>query len=88
MAGLDAVVLVRLGDFKAVIRQSKGVRPACLVELPGIEPATENPLTCGNVASDDAKQRETTCGYARGVDGANTTKAATYLLLRSASGQP
>jgi hypothetical protein len=31
-----------------------------VVELPGIEPATEIVLTCRNVESDDAKARETT----------------------------
>jgi hypothetical protein len=30
------------------------------VELPGIEPAAKGLLTCGNVAFDDAKQREMT----------------------------
>jgi hypothetical protein len=41
------------------------------VELPGIEPASENDLTCGHIGTDDAKVRETTCGYATGVDGVN-----------------
>jgi hypothetical protein len=40
------------------------------VELPGIEPVAEL-LACGNVETDDAKVRETTCGYAIGVDGIN-----------------
>jgi hypothetical protein len=43
-----------------------------MVELPGIEPATEMALTCGNVGNDYAKQREMTWGYAKGVDGVNT----------------
>ena len=30
------------------------------VELPGIEPATENDLTCGNACFDYAKRRENT----------------------------
>jgi hypothetical protein len=30
------------------------------VELPGIEPAAQKRLTCGNVEFDDAKARETT----------------------------
>jgi hypothetical protein len=30
------------------------------VELPGIEPATEIALTCGNTEFDDAKRREST----------------------------
>jgi hypothetical protein len=31
-----------------------------LVELPGIEPATENTLTCGNTKFEYAKQHEKT----------------------------
>ena len=42
-----------------------------VVELPGFEPAAENAVTCGDAGSDYAKARETTCGYARGVDGVN-----------------
>ena len=38
------------------------------VELPGIEPATEMASNCENAESDDAKVRDTTCGYAEGVD--------------------
>jgi hypothetical protein len=34
-----------------------------LVELPGIEPATEIDLTCGNAETDDAKVREMTRKY-------------------------
>jgi len=44
------------------------------VELPGIERAAISPMTCGNDEIHDAKQRETTYGYARGVDGVNTTE--------------
>jgi NAD(P)-dependent dehydrogenase (short-subunit alcohol dehydrogenase family) len=44
------------------------------VELPGIEPATEIPLTCRNAELDYAKVREATCGYAKGVDGVNNTR--------------
>jgi len=43
-----------------------------LVELPGIELATEIALSCGNAAADDAKTRETTWEYAKGIDGVNT----------------
>ncbi len=43
------------------------------VELPGIEPATEIPLTWTNTESKYAKRREMTCGYASGVDGINST---------------
>jgi hypothetical protein len=46
------------------------------VELPGIEPAPKSQLSCANADSDDAKQRETTCDYAKGVDGINTPSAA------------
>jgi hypothetical protein len=43
------------------------------VELLGIEPPSEIALTCGNTGREnDAKVRETTCGYAKGVDGTNT----------------
>jgi hypothetical protein len=42
------------------------------VELPGIEPVTETNVTCGNAETNYAKLRETTCGYAKGVDGVNT----------------
>lgn len=42
-----------------------------MVELPGIEPAAEMVLTCGNAEFEYAKRRETTCGYAKGVDGVN-----------------
>jgi hypothetical protein len=31
-----------------------------VVELPGIEPATEIPLACGNAEVDDANAREST----------------------------
>jgi hypothetical protein len=31
-----------------------------MVELPGIEPAAENAMTCANAEFDDAKRRETT----------------------------
>ena len=44
------------------------------MELPGIELGTEISFTCGNAKSVYAKVpkvRETTCGYARGVDGIN-----------------
>jgi hypothetical protein len=41
------------------------------VEPPGIEPAAEIIVTCGNAENNDAKRRETTCGYAKGVDGVN-----------------
>jgi hypothetical protein len=46
-----------------------------LVELPGIEPVIETNVTCGNAkltTRNNAKLRETTCGYAKGVDGVNT----------------
>ena len=39
-----------------------------LVELPAIEPARENALTCGNIrigTRNDAKVREMTCGYSK-----------------------
>jgi hypothetical protein len=42
------------------------------VELPGIEPIPKIDLSWDNSGIDDAKQRETTCGYAEGVDGINT----------------
>jgi hypothetical protein len=35
-------------------------RHPSVVELPGIEPATEMVLTCGNTEFHDAKRRETT----------------------------
>ena len=41
------------------------------MELPGIEPATETALTWVNVEFDYAKLRETTWGYAKGVDAVN-----------------
>jgi hypothetical protein len=49
-----------------------------LVELPGIEPATEIALTWVDVEFDYAKRRETTCGYAKGVDGVNTWAAYSH----------
>lgn len=42
------------------------------MELPGIEPAPEMALACGNVEFDCAKRREITCRYAAGVDEINT----------------
>jgi hypothetical protein len=48
-----------------------------MVELPGIEPGGKRALTRGDAdlaTRNNAKVRETTCGYARGVDGVNTTK--------------
>ena len=48
------------------------------MELPGIEPAPKMTLTCGMLKSTtrtDAKVREMTCGYAKGVDGINTMLA-------------
>src|SRR6478609_4618274 len=59
-----------------------------VVELPGIEPATEIALSCGNAEFDDAKQRkqrEMTCGYAKGVDGINTVPAAATISRRDRS---
>jgi hypothetical protein len=44
-----------------------------IVELPGIEPGPKISSTCRNSGIDDAKQRETTCGHANGVDGINTS---------------
>jgi hypothetical protein len=44
------------------------------VELPGIEPASEIVLTCVNVEPDDAKRRETTWEYAKGVDRVNVDR--------------
>jgi hypothetical protein len=44
------------------------------VELPGIERAAKSPMSCENDEIHDAKRRETTYGYARGVDGVNTTE--------------
>jgi hypothetical protein len=44
----------------------------CVVELPGIEPAPEIAMSCGNAESDYAKQRQPTRndrGCASGVDG-------------------
>jgi len=47
------------------------------VELPGVEPSAEIALTWRNAVTYDAKRRETTkarettCGYATGVDGIN-----------------
>jgi hypothetical protein len=52
-----------------------------LVELPGIEPATENDLTCANcdlATRNYAKQLPKTWGNAADVDGTN----AMSLLLR------
>ena len=37
---------------------SQKMHSACLVELPGIEPATKIPLTCGNIEFKYAKRRE------------------------------
>lgn len=45
------------------------------VELPGIEPSAEIALTWGNSRIDDAKARNTTCGYATGVDDINNITA-------------
>jgi hypothetical protein len=42
------------------------------VELPGIELAAKRPMNCGNAENHDAKVRETTCGYVKGVDAVNT----------------
>ena len=53
-----------------VRRRGKKLHPQLAVlsvELPGIEPAPKNGLTCGNANVDYAKVaklRETTCGYA------------------------
>jgi hypothetical protein len=40
-----------------------------VVEQPGIEPAMEMALTCGNAELDDVKVRETTRKYLRIRDG-------------------
>jgi hypothetical protein len=43
------------------------------VELSGIELVAEIQLTCGKLTTrNNVKQREMTCGYAKGVDGINT----------------
>ena len=47
------------------------ISAALPVELPGIELGAEISVTCGNAEVDDVKQRETTCRYAKGVDGIN-----------------
>ena len=47
------------------------VRNYRLVELPGIEPAPEIAVTLKLATRNDVKRRETTCGYARGVDDIN-----------------
>lgn len=56
--------------------KEKGRISAALpVELPGIEPVIETNVTCANAeltTRNNAKLRETTCGYAKGVDGVNT----------------
>jgi hypothetical protein len=51
------------------------------VELQRIEPATEIALTCRNSESEDSKGRESTCGYAKGVDGVNTHAASVAAAL-------
>jgi hypothetical protein len=51
------------------------------VELPGIEPDTKSGVTCGNAKVDDAKRRETTCGYAKDVDGINTPVASAAVVI-------
>jgi hypothetical protein len=43
------------------------------LELPGIEPALEMVVNCGNVEFNYAKRRQMTCGYAESVDGINST---------------
>jgi hypothetical protein len=47
-----------------------------VVQLPGIEPVAEMALTCGNVETANAKVRETTWGYAKGVDDVNARSDA------------
>jgi len=48
----------------------------------GIDPATENALTCGNIRIGHAKRREMTCGYSKGVDDVNTRRLRHGLLVR------
>jgi hypothetical protein len=57
-------------------RSKKGrISAALFVKLPGIEPGTKIALSCGNTEFRYAKVRETTCGYARRVDGINMHNA-------------
>ena len=59
-----------------------------LVELPGIEPGTKIVLTCRDAEIDyanDAKIREKTCVYAKGVDGVNTTRATLHRFAAAAT---
>ncbi len=54
-----------------------------LVELPGIEPSAKSRVSCEYAeftTRNDAKVRETTCGYAKGVDAVNTPKPSPPLL--------
>ena len=53
-------------------------------ELPGIERTPEIALACRNTQVDDAKLRETTFGYAKGVDGINTMAGQHNPLLSQA----
>jgi len=44
----------------------QGLRPwPAVVELPGIEPALENALNCGNAGTGNAKARQTTRKHLR-----------------------
>jgi hypothetical protein len=47
-----------------------------LVELPGIEPGVKIALNCEDAGLAYAKRRQTTCGYAGGVDGINKVDTA------------
>src|SRR5271166_3727643 len=79
---LSKVKVDRVGSVCRLIRaDGKQNRPELVVltckfsvELPGIEPATKNGVTCGNAEFDYAKRRETTCGYTGGVDGVNRSE--------------
>ena len=51
------------------------------VELPGIEPAPEIAMTCGNAEHDYARRREITCGNAARVDGINRVRAISGIAL-------
>ena len=56
---------------ETVVHREGPLSPALPVELPGIEPVAEIGVTCEDAESDDAKARESTCGYARDVDAIN-----------------
>jgi hypothetical protein len=56
----SATANISTGQHNAIHRKRAAHRRPFFVDLPGIEPAAKNRLTCGDIGSDDAKFRETT----------------------------